>query len=64
MIIVVPSLLGDAKFYKVFEFSALYYVYRLAERMERNGIFKPVQREIFAAPYIDGILHHYAAQIN
>lgn len=40
-IIVVPSLLGDAKFYKVFEFSALYYVYRLADRMERSARMVP-----------------------
>ena len=34
-IIVVPSIKSGDGFYKVFDFSALYYVYRLADRMGR-----------------------------
>ena len=36
-IIVVPSIKSNDGFYKVFDFSALYYVYRLADRMGRSA---------------------------
>lgn len=36
-IIVVPSIKSGDGFYKVFDFSALYYVYRLADRMGRSA---------------------------
>ena len=36
-LIVVPSIVTGDGFYKVFDFSALYYVYRLAERMSRSA---------------------------
>lgn len=36
-IIAMPSIKGEAGFYKLFDFSALYYVYRLADRMGRNA---------------------------
>lgn len=36
-LIVVPSISQGDQFYKVFDFSALYYVYRLADRMGRNA---------------------------
>lgn len=36
-IIVVPSIKTNNGFYKVFDFSALYYVYRLADRMGRGA---------------------------
>ena len=37
---VVPSLISSDTFYKVFNFSALYYVYRLADRMGRNATLR------------------------
>ena len=36
-VIVVPSIKSNDGFYKVFDFSALYYVYRLADRMGRSA---------------------------
>lgn len=36
-LIVVPSIITGEGFYKVFDFSALYYVYRLADRMGRKA---------------------------
>ena len=40
-VIAIPSLTdGTDEFYKVFDFSALYYVYRLADRMGRNATLR------------------------
>ena len=36
-IIAIPSITNKGGFYKLFDFSALYYVYRLANRMGRNA---------------------------
>ena len=36
-LIAMPSIKGAAGFYKMYDFSALYYVYRLADRMGRNA---------------------------
>lgn len=36
-VILVPSISQKGEFYKLFDFSALYYVYRLADRMGRNA---------------------------
>lgn len=40
-IIVMPSIKSDTRFYKVYDFSALYYVYRLADRMGRTARILP-----------------------
>lgn len=51
-VIVFPAVKGDGGWYKVMNFSALYYVYKLAERMGRSGAMRPDNERHSKALYI------------
>ena len=60
-----PSITSGDNWYKLIEFSALYYVYRLAPRMGRSAKIYPdsdkTQKALFTASLqnIDGFLDHF-----